>query len=397
VPETFVSTYLKHTEIYESPTSFWKWSAYATIAAILRDNCYFPQGDSRLYPNIYVMFLAESSGHRKGRPVDLSQTLSCRINNTKIISGRTSVQAILDELARAETDRKTGKVAKVGSAIFFASELAAGIVADPAALEILTDIYDYKPNPYKNMLRTGPKFNLDKIVFTMLVASNEDMIKGFFNTVAIKGGMLARTFLVTPNEFRKPNDLMDLDTEERKSSLARVTDQLFQVAKLEGSFTIDFDAKLEYRKWYNPFREQYATKKESSGIVGRVHSHVIKVAMLKAANELRYNINKEDIEESIIECLNLMPNYSIFTMSNGRSEQGQAGGQVIVELMNSPSYTISRKDLLRKIWMNVDSDTLDKIMVTLEQAGMVQQIQCRDGLYFKLTQQCLEIMGQQKT
>ena len=53
-------------------------------------------------------------------------------------------EGILDELARGETDKVTGRVTSGGSALFSASELSAGIVSDPEAVKILTDIYDFK-------------------------------------------------------------------------------------------------------------------------------------------------------------------------------------------------------------------------------------------------------------
>jgi hypothetical protein len=394
VPTNFIDAFIKHTSIYESPVSFWKWSAYATVAAILRDNCYLKQGDSFLFPNIYVLFLAESSGHRKGRPVELSETLVNKVNNTKVISGRSSVQAILDELARAETDKKTGKIMKTGSAIFYAPELAAGIVSDPEALKIITDIYDYKANPYKSRLRTGPCFNLERIVFSMLAASNEDMIKDFFNTTAIKGGMLARTFLITPNEFRPSNDLLDVDPEERKSSLNCVLELLRKIGDLNGEFLFSSDAKDEYKSWYGPFRQSYSAKKESSGVVGRIHTSVIKLAMVLAANELDLSIRRRHVEDSISQCLSLLPNYSLFTMNNGKSEMSQLGGLIITDLAAARNSMLSRKELIRNRWQDgLDADTLDKLMVTLEQAGMIQQIQSRDGLFVQLTSTCLGIIG----
>ena len=391
----FIETYLKHTSIYESPTSFWRWSAYASIAAILRDECWLPQGERKLFPNIYVLFLAESSGHRKGPPVDLSETLVNKTKKTKIISGRTSVEAILDELARVETDRKTGVISKAGSAIFYGAEMAAGIVASNDSLKILTDIYDYKTNPYKSRLRTGPCFNLERIVFSMLSGSNEAMLKGLFGTAEIQGGFLARTFLVTPNEFREPNSLMRLDPEERKISLNKVYDLFKPIGELNGAFILEEEAIVEYESWYGAFKRSYQSKKESSGIVGRIHTGVVKLAMLYAANDLRLNILKCDIEESINECLGLLPNYSVFTMSQGKSEIGQAGGLVITDLLSAKDNLMSRKELIRRHWQDgVDGDMLDKLAVTLEQAGLIQQIQSKEGMFLKLSAVALEQLGQ---
>lgn len=395
VEETFISSYLKHTSIYESPSSFWKWSAYASVAALLRDHCYLKQGDRLLFPNVYILFLAES-GTRKGPPVDLSETLISKIQITKVISGRASVQAILDELARAETDKTTGKVLKAGAAIFYAAEMAAGIVADPEALKILTDIYDYKTNPYKSRLRTGPCFNLDRIVFSMLAASNEAMLKGLFGIAEIQGGFLARIFLVTPNEQRPPNSLMRLDPEERRASLIKVYEHFQQIAKLKGEFKLEEDAVVEYEQWYYNFKLSYQTKKEVSGIIGRIHTHVIKLAMILAANECSLNVTKGHMELAINECLALLPNYSVFTMSNGKTEQSQAGGLILTELLNAKMYTMSRKELLRKHWQSIDAELLDKLIITLDQASMLQQIQTKDGLLVRLTPTCLEMLGSSK-
>lgn len=391
--ETFISTWMKHTEIYESPGSFWKWGAYASVAALLRDNCYLRQGDRLLFPNIYVLFLAES-GTRKGPPVDLSETMLSKVNVTKIISGRASVQAILDELSRAETDKKTGKITKAGSAIFYAAEMAAGIVADPEALKILTDIYDYKTNPYKSRLRTGPCFNLDRIVFSMLAASNEAMLKGLFGVAEIQGGFLARIFLVTPNEQRPPNSLMRLDPDERKKSLSNVLSLFTQIEKLRGEFHIEEDAIDEYEAWYKAFKTDYMRKKEVSGIIGRIHTSALKLALILAANECRLNVTKDDMELAINECITLLPNYSVFTMNNGRSEQSQAGGLILTELLSAKNYMLTRKELIRKHWQEMDSDTMEKIVVTLEQAGMITQMQGQDRqMWLKLSPVALDILG----
>ncbi len=394
MPTTFISEYLRHTEIYESPTSFWRWSAYATIAAVLRDNCYLKQGDSKLYTNIYVLFLAESSGHRKGKPVDLSETLVNKIKNTKIISGRTSVQAILDELARVETDKLTGKMTKAGSAIFYAQELSAGIVEDPSAVGILTDIYDYKNNPYKSRLRTGPCFNLERIVLSMLAASNEAMLRGFFDATAVQGGLLARTFLVTPNnEFRKPNSLMRVKSDERTASGNRVLEKLVEISQLQGEFILEEEAIVEYETWYDPFRASYLSKKESSGIVGRIHTSVIKLALILAANDNTLHVKKVHIEEAIDVCVGLIPNYSVFTMSNGRSEVSKAAGLVLTDLLVAKGNILPRKIIQRSHWQDgLDNDMFDKVIGTLESAGMIVQHSTKDGLLLGLTDTALKMM-----
>lgn len=392
--ENFLSAWMSYTSIYESPGSFWKWAAYSTISALLRDNCYLRQGNRLLFANIYVLLLTKSGG-RKGPPVDLCETFLTKIAITKIISGRSSVQAILDELSRAETDKKTGKVTKAGAAIFVASEMAAGIVADPEALKILTDIYDYKTNPYKSRLRTGPCFNLDRIVFSILAASNEAMLKGIFGVAEIQGGFLARTFLIEPNETRSPNSLMRLDPAEREKGLLHVFELFDSIARLKGEFVLEEDAIVEYEHWYNSFSISYRTKQEVSGVTGRIHTGVIKVAMILAANACQLNITRVIMEQAIHDCISLIPNYHNFTMKQQKAEPEQAGGVVIAELLEARDHILSRKELIRKHCLTTSNyaELLDKITVTLESAGMIQQIQNKEGLYLKLTATCLEMLS----
>lgn len=400
MPKTFLDSFLEHTSIYESPTSFWKWSAYATISALLNERCYIKMGDKMLFPNLYILLLAESGKHRKGHPVDFSETLVHTVApQLKIISGRTSVEAILDELARSETDEHTGKVKKSGAGVFFAPELAASIVSDSKGIGILTDIYDYRPNPYKNRLRTGPCFNLERVIFSMFSATNEEMIKGLFDESVVKGGFLARNMLIVPDGFREPDSLLRIDYEKLAKSKTDVVSKLSQLVQIKGEMKLMDDAINEYDGWYKPFKKSNEKKKESSGVVGRIHTHVLKLAMTLAANEYTPCIKKDHVEAAINECLALLPNYSIFTMSHGKSEISQLGGLLITELIGAPDHMRSRKELIRKYWMEgLDAETLDKLVITLESAGMITQIvSSNEGMFLRLTKQCLEmIQGEEK-
>jgi len=57
----FINDFITLTSEYESPTSFWRWSAYAVVAATLRNNVHIQAGLRRIYPNIYVVLLADSA------------------------------------------------------------------------------------------------------------------------------------------------------------------------------------------------------------------------------------------------------------------------------------------------------------------------------------------------
>lgn len=387
----FVSRFLDHTKDYESPTSFWKWASYSAISAVLRDSIHRRQGDIVTYPNIYVLFLAQS-GARKGAPINLATSLITKVNNTKIISGRTSAQAILDELSHVETSQKTGKVIKGGAAILIAGELAAGIVSDPAAIGILTDIYDLKTD-FKHHLRSTGKFKIDKIVFSMLSASNADLLKEVYTQSAVHGGLLGRTFLVVPDEFRPPNALLDDVDPVVEEGKEKLYDLLREIAQLTGEIHVSQEAKDEYKRWYEPFYRSLEKKGDKSGILSRLHMGVFKLSIILAANELDTSIRKCHIEKSIDEVTTLIPNYQSFVMASGKSTITEAGTILITVLRGAADNRITRKKFLQQNWMNVDSETLDKVAATLEQGGLLKSISAGSDIIYKLTTSALEIMA----
>jgi hypothetical protein len=388
VSDDFISSFLTHTSEYESPTSFWKWSAITAIGSILRDNCYRQFGDHRIYPNIYTLLVADSAVHRKGNPVKLCEALVSKINNTKVISGRTSIQAILDELSRGETNPKTGALLKGGSALFSAAELSAGIVNDPEAVKILTDIYDFREE-YTSRLRGTGTFRIKNVCFSMMAASNASMLIGFFDNIAILGGLLGRTMLVKPDQFRQGNSLWDI--KDTSVGFKQLVCQLKVISELKGEFEFSIEAKEVYDNWYIPLRKSYEKKPDSSGILGRIHTSVLKVAMILSVNyRQELQVEKRDIEESIDECMALLPNYQSFIMRSGKSTIADVGAIVLGELIVSKDHQMSRKELLRKHWNQFDAEIFDKTMQTLVPAGMLLESMNGTGIFYQLSEKCLE-------
>lgn len=382
----FVQALLEHTKEYESPGSFWKWSAYAAIAGVLRDNVWLVDGDSRLYPNVYVLFLA-GSAQRKGRPVTLAEQLVVHANNVKVISGRASIQSIMQEIGQTETDSKTGKVQRGGSAIFFAPELAAGLVQDEQAIQILTDIYDYKPTGHSTSLISRSKSKLDRLIFSMFAASNEDLLKSVYDARAVYGGLLGRTFLIKSNEERPPNAFPNAN----KEGFSRLKDFIREISQMSGEMPFSAEARDHYTLWYNDFYKKMKKANDRAGILGRLPTSAKKLAVLLAANALSQQVCLCHVEESIQECLGLIPNYNSFAYAGGESTIAKAGA-IILEAL-SKGLT-SKAILIRENWMHVDSLLIDQAIAAFEQGGLVKVHQLKENdLWYALTSRGEEMLG----
>ena len=381
----FVQALLDHTKDYESPTSFWKWAAYAAIAGVLRDNVWLADGDSRLYPNVYILFLA-GSAQRKGRPITFAEQLVVHSNNVKVISGRASIQSIMVEVGMTETDSTTGKIIKGGSAIFFAPELAAGLVQDEQAIQILTDIYDHKPTGHSTSLISRSKSKLDRLIFSMFAASNEDLLKSVYDQRAVYGGLLGRTFLIKSNEERPPN-AFPVSNEE---GFKRLKDFITEISRLSGEMTFMVDARLEYKTWYDDFYKKMKKANDRAGILGRLPTSAKKLAILLAANDLSAQVCLCHVQQSIDECLALIPNYNSFAYAGGESSIAKAGAIILEAFAHGP---VNKRSLICENWMHFDSETLDKAIAAFESGGLVKMQIVTNDAWYTLTPKGEEIIG----
>lgn len=367
--QSFIEAYLDYTKEFESPHSFFRWSAYATISAVCRDNVFRQQGDTLLFPNIYVVLLADSAVHRKNRPTNLSGDLIAEIKNTKVIRGRSSIQAILMDLSQSETNKQGRIQAKGGSCVICSEELSASIVEDPAAVKILTDIYDYKKEYTVNLKGTGKQV-ISNVVTTLLAGSNETLLKEVYTDAAVFGGLLGRTFLIKPDEFRKSNSLMRSEPDKfRKDSLL---ESLRKISELRGQIKIEDSAIEEFEKWYDPFRRSQEKRTDRGGVAGRIHTGIEKIAMILAINRYELNIRKSDVEEAIERCLALIPNYESFMMGTGKVPWQQAGAFLIQDLWKNSDHRVTKKEFLQRNWTIISNEDFDRLTITLENAGLIK-------------------------
>jgi hypothetical protein len=384
----------QHAEL-ESPKSFWFWSALASISAVMKDQVWLDRQIFKTYPNIYVMLHAES-GMKKGPPISMAKQLVRPVNNTKIISGRSSIQGILKELGTAQT-QPGGKVMMKSVAFICSSELSSSIVEDKVATKILTDLYDrsYNIGEWKSLLKME-SFQLKDPTVTMLTATNEAMSEDFFTKSAIQGGYFARTFIIYEKEGHTSNSL--IYPLSNPPNYIKSSDYLVELSKLNGPFEdfaqMEQNNEYRYRKikqgrevwfnevgaiyddWYDAFREMVKDQevKDETGTLNRFGDSVLKVAMLLSlAEKPELIISPDSMTRAITECEKLIGNVRRTTLGKqGISNTSVLKTQVIMELLGRETHQVTRSVLMKKLWMHYStSEEFDNMMLTFDHAGMI--------------------------
>lgn len=359
----------------ETPLSFWYWGGLATISAVLKDNVFLDRGgssDYRLYPNIYVMLYADSA-LRKGPPVSLAKSLVKKVNNTRVISGRSSIQGILKELGTAYSV-PGGKVVNKSVGFFAASEFSSSLVDDKRAMDILTDLYDrhYNEGDWKSLLKMET-FTLKDPTLTMLVATNEAHFGDYVTSKDVKGGFIGRMFVIYESQFNTLNPL--IKKLKYPPDQDKLVPHLKELSKLSGPFKSLEDTKAGqmYEEWYYPFYETAKNVKDETGTIGRFGDSVLKVAMLiSLAKHIELEIDEDSMHEALEVCEKFVGSIRKATLGKtGKSEYAAQKTLLIEELLTRENHMISRMQLNKKYWMHCSAAEWDNIAKDLEAAGVM--------------------------
>jgi hypothetical protein len=364
---------LQHKEL-ESPLTFWYWAGLAALSAALKDNVWLDRQLYKLYPNIYVMLHAKS-GLKKGPPISMAKQLVRAVNNTRIISGRSSIQGILKELGTAYT-QPGGVVINKAIAFICSSELTSSIVEDKVATDILTDLYDrhYNEGDWRSLLK-AESFKLRDPTITMLTATNESHSEEFFAKKDVQGGYFARTFIIYADRENTINSL--INPLENPPDYKKLAEYIKKISNLQGAFKSLYQTQAGdfYNEWYDGFARARGEIDDETGTLNRFGDSVLKVAMLiSLAREPDLEISLEAMQEAVIQCEKLIGYARRVTM--GRKGKSSYAGQkvmILEKLLKREPHQITRAQLLRDMQYHLNAGELDEIMRGYDEDGSIKQ------------------------
>jgi len=378
---SWIKEVLDATEEAETPRAFIFWAALAAIAGVVRKNVWLNKYIYKLYPNIYVLLIADS-GMGKAFPISLAKQLVRGTRVTRVIAGRNSVQAVIQDLGKAYTMPGGGMITDAYG-FLAASEFASFLVKDDDSLTILTDLYDthdHEPE-WRNTLKMGTEI-LANPCLTMFSASNPTHFKDKISAKDLDGGFIGRTMIIIANEKSRLNPLIDEPL--IKVDFTLLLPYLKAISQLEGPFQWTNDAKDIYRSWYMEFRGR--KHEDRTGTSNRLHDHILKIAMLLSlSRRLDLILQPIDIQDAINACLGFMINVTR-TVLPGRSQLAESTRLVMYELINKPDHKVTRQRLLQKLWGDLDSVELDKVTETLQQAGLIIGRKSGQGIEYHLSE-----------
>lgn len=371
---SFLNDLLEATSESETPKPFIFWAGLSAIAAITKNKVFWDKYFYKVYPNIYVLLVGRS-GTRKSFATWTAERLVEAVGNTRVISGRNSIQAIVTDLSRSY--HVEGQTMKDSAAFLVSNEFSNLIIDDPSAMGILTELYDgqYKNETagWTNTLKSSGKEKLKDISLTMLGAMTPAHFKEKITQVSVEGGFVGRTIIVEENRKSHINPL--LVPPSKVVNIQELAVYLKQLAKVSGQTKLTEGASALYEKFYRALQEKIDSGEEDdkAGVANRLHDQVSKIAMLLSlSRSTDLLINEEDITQAINACRLFNANIERLTVGSGKSQMAHQQAKIIELLINADGFVMSRAKLLQKLWGDLNASQLDEILQTMLDAEIIE-------------------------
>lgn len=376
----WIDTVLSQTDHVETPKQFVKWSLYSAIAAITSPNVSLSkQGAYDLYPNVYVMLLAES-GVGKGFGVWLAKSLVTTVDTTRVFAGRNSIQKIVTDLSMAMTRGKGKEMIKDARAYLSSGEFVNFLLRDEQSISILTEWYDtHYVKEWANSLKSTGTETLKDVNITMLGASTSDYLRESVPVAAIRGGFFGRLMIIYSAEKGKINALID-EAKESEQVAPRIKEwskHLVELSKIEkgSKFQTTEGAREFYRPWYYDLQERIRSRKliDKTGYIHRLHDHALKIAMVLSLSESpELLLTKHHVEEGIELAESLLMTVKSTVMGIGLSQAAPKNEVFLRTLFKATDCHVTRMKMMQDNHNEFDSVEMERVALTLEDAGFIK-------------------------
>ena len=395
----WIQTLLEQTELYEAPRHYYFWSGLAAISAAIKDQLWINRASEKFktYPNIYVLLLAKTGITRKSHPVSLIEQVIVEARCTRVISGRGSIEKILDDLGTTTTltdeSNSNRRIIKDSSGFIISGELSASLINNSQALTILTNLYDrnYNVGKWTVNLKSGVK-TLNKPTITFLAATNDQHMKSFFEAKDMYGGFLGRTFVVSADAPKRLNAL--LRHNDNTPDVKDLSNYLKEISKLNGEMKINDEVITMYENWYEgfygPVQRGEADVDDKTGTFSRIGEHTLKVAMLLSLSDgPSLEISKDHMLEAISLCEPFVEISARAVRGIGKSSLAQQTA-MIMEYLESKNGFATRINVLQRFQGDIDHNDLTNIQSTLEESGFIVIERYGTGVAYQVPKVILE-------
>ena len=271
----WIQSYIEYTQNQESPEMFHTWVAIGIVSTTINRNIYVDRAYYRLYPNLYIVLVADSARLRKSVSIGIGINLLRKaMPETNVFAQKITAEALIQTLQASY--KKNG----ISSGMIQADELSVflGKSKENTIIPVLTTLYDSKDTWDYLTIGRG-KETCNNTYLTMLAGSTPRWLKDALPTGSVGGGFTSRINFVyqssTDRSFPHPTKTKkEIDLEKY------LITELKTISSIKGIMKWSKEAEKAYADWYITLYNPDKAEEGLEGYYGRKHDVLIKLATI---------------------------------------------------------------------------------------------------------------------
>jgi hypothetical protein len=371
----WLDAYYEYTEETESAPILHKWVSMSAVSAVLQRKIWLKVGRLRIYPNMYVVLVAEPGVARKTQAINYAVPIIREISGVRLSADAITKEALTQDIAEARDASilPNGDVMEHCSLSIISKEFESFLgqkKENTKMLVLLTDLFD-APDKWDYRTKHSGQDATVAVCINLLAATTPDSIASSLPTQAIGGGLTSRIMFVWASG--KTKKVTAPPEPDPKLKLAIIQD-LAAISRLSGEYTMSKDCFRQWDAWYTAYDEvaphRIAPDKCFRGWYSRKPLYIQKLALIHTAVTTDSNVVEWPAFETAIADIEEVEIHMGRTFSAvGRSEVSPDVDAVMREIQSRG--VIAEKKLLQLVWRDIDAKKFDNVIETILRTGKV--------------------------
>lgn len=387
----FLTAYRQYTENTESARIFHEWVGISLISSALRKKVKLHLGRLRVYPNTYIVLVAEPGKARKSVAISFGSPIIKSVEDIKMSADAITREALLQDLELCAVDSlmPDGRMFKHSSLSIISTEFESflGQKAENAKmLVLLTDLFDCAEAPWKYRTKNSGNTTIPSVFLNILGATTPESLATALPSAAIGGGLTSRMLFIWADKKEKKVPI-PFETEKTLELKEKLKKDYFLISQIAGEYIFSKDAVDFWVSWYNKYEDldinRTCTDPSFNGWYSRKPMMILKIAMIIAASESdELTLQTHHLNTAIKKIEETEQGMGNAFRSVGKSTITGEVDTVITIIRSNGK--ISQTNLMRAVWRDLDSVKFQNVIQTILSTGRVKKIIAADNeIYYE--------------
>jgi hypothetical protein len=372
----WLEAYAEYTEETESSPMFHRWVSLSMLSSVLRKKVWLSLGRIKVFPNMYVVLVAEPGIARKSQAISYGVDLLNEVPGIVLSADAVTKEAMLQDLEAGAVDEvmPNGTNFRHASLSIISKEFESFLGQrgeNTKMLVLLTDLFDCQEVPWKYRTKNSGSNSIPSVFLNILGATTPDSLASCLPPSAIGGGLTSRVMFIWSSAKTKKIAIPVINDKIKRLREYLIHD-LTIISRICGNFEFNQESIEAWTKWYESYDETSVNRicgdPSFNGWYSRKPLYIQKLAqILSAAESGSMTLEWKYFEGAIAEVEKVEHAMGRTFTAIGKSVIA-VETELVMSIIRSHG-SISEKQLMQMVWRDIDKTKLDAVIATVLSTG----------------------------